>query len=331
METFQQATPHVKKNIFLIRLVLSLILGCLAFFFLQNNPAQKITVLVYTGLLAASFIPFYFWDEDRFKGVRLQYLVFAMDLLFLLGALYLFDGFDSQLLIVMFLTFFISALSQSMGRSLVVAIMVTAVYVDLLYNKNPDFNYMDPFFLLACALIFVVAIHSGYLAYRTVQEEKDMVLLAQRIDLLTEKVAKGDQATLEYAGLLKSVLDGLPLGALAVSTDGYVIFANAKVSQLLGLNPRALRNTDLGAKDNPLGPLSEVMHQSIKQRQDLKRHYVDLEWKQVPKRFRFDSSLGVSPSGKPWGTLFLIQEAAAPRAADAAKTPEPPAENSSQE
>jgi hypothetical protein len=327
METFQQATPHVKKNVFLIRLVLGLILGCLALFYLQNNPTEKITVLAYAGLLAASFIPFYFWDEDRFKSVRLQYLVFAMDLIFLLGALYLFDGFDTQLLIMMFLTFFISALSQSMGRSLVVAIMVTAVYVDLLYNKNPDFNYLDPFFLLACALIFVVAIHSGYLAYRTVQEEKDMVLLAQRIDVLTEKVAKGDQATLEYAGLLKSVLDGLPLGALAVSTDGYVIFANAKVSKLLDLNPRALRNTDLGAKDNPLGRLSEVMHQSIQQRQDLKRHYVDLEWKQVPKRFRLDSSLGVSPSGKPWGTLFLIQEAAALE-----KSPEPPAsptENSS--
>jgi hypothetical protein len=185
-------------------------------------------------------------------------------------------------------------------------------------TRTPPLTTWILFFLLACALIFVVAVHSGYLAYRTVQEEKDMVLLAQRIDALTEKVQKGDQATLEYAGLLKNVLDGLPLGALAVSVEGYVIFANAKVSQLLDLNPRALRNTDLRAKDNPLGPLGEVMRQSIQQRQDLKRHYLDLEWKQVPKRLRLDSASGLSPSGKPWGTLFLIQEAAAPRAADAA-------------
>jgi PAS domain-containing protein len=331
MDSFQQATPHVKKNVFLIRLVLALILGCLAFFYLQNNPTQKTTALVYVGLLALSFVPFYYWDEDRFKSVRLQYLVFAMDLVFLLGALYLFDGFDTQILIMMFLTFFISALSQSIGRSLVVAVMVTAVYVDLLYNKNPDFNYLDPFFLLACALIFVVAIHSGYLAYRTVQEEKDMVLLAQRIDALTEKVQKGDQATLEYAGLLKNVLDGLPLGALAVSTDGYVIFANAKVSKLLDLNPRSLQNTDLRAKDNPLGPLGQVMHQSIQRRQELKRHYVDLEWKQVSKRFRLDSSSGATPSGKAWGTLFLIQEAAARDADRAAENPAPSGENSSQD
>jgi signal transduction histidine kinase len=203
-------------------------------------------------------------------------------------------------------------LSQSIGRSLIVAITVTSIYVYLLYIKNPDFNYMDPFFLLSCALIFVVAIHSGYLAYRTVQEEKDMLQLAQKIEVLTEKVQQGDQATLEYAGLLKNVLDGLPLGALAVSVEGFVIFANSKVSKMLELNPRTLTNADLTAKQNPLLQIGEAMNKSIKDRQELKRFYLDVEWKQTPKRFRLDSSPGVSPSGKIWGTLFLIQEAQRP-------------------
>ena len=312
MDSLQQATPHVKKNIFLIRLVLSLILGCLAFFYLQAHPDQKAVTLGYAGLLILSFLPFKLWDEERFQSLRVQDIVFAIDLAFLLAGLYLFDSFDDTLLIMMFLTFFISALSQSMGRSFVVAVLVVALYVYLLFTKNPDFNFMDPFFLLSCALIFIVAIHSGYLAYRTVQGDKDMLLLAQRIDLLTEKVQKGDQATLEYAGLLKNVLDGLPLGALAVSVDGYVIFANAKVVKLLELNPRVLHNADLTAKDNPLGPLGEAMRKSLKERQELKRFYLDVEWKKTPKRFRLDSSSGLSPSGKPWGTLFLIQEAAVP-------------------
>jgi hypothetical protein len=312
MNVLHQATPHVKKNIFLIRLILSLILGCLAFFYLQNHLDQKPVILGYVGFLLLSFIPFYFWGEERFKSVRFQYIVFTMDLVFLLGALYLFEGFDTNLLMMMFLTFFISALSQSIGRSLMVAIMVTSIYVYLLYLKNPDFNYLDPFFLLSCALIFVVAIHSGYLAYRTVQEEKDMIQLAQKIEVLTEKVQQGDQATLEYAGLLKNVLDGLPLGALAVSVEGFVIFANSKVSKMLDLNPRTLTNADLTAKQSPLLQIGEAMNKSIKNRQELKRFYLDVEWKKTPKRFRLDSSAGVSPSGKIWGTLFLIQEAQPP-------------------
>ncbi|HUO57069.1 MAG TPA: hypothetical protein VMV05_02730 [bacterium] len=310
MTPLQQATPQVKKNIFLIRLVLSLILGSWAFFYLQLHPDQKPLTLGYAGLLLLSFLPFGLWDEDRFQSVRFQDMVFALDLAFLLGALYLFDAFDTNLLIMMFLTFFISALSQSMGRSFIVAILVVSLYVYFLFTRNPDFNFMDPFFLLSCALIFVVAVHSGYLAYRTVQEEKDMVLLARQIDLLTEKVQRGDQASLEYAGLLKNVLDGLPLGALAVSVEGYVIFANAKALKLLDLSPRVLNHADLTAKDSPLGALGEVMRKSLKERQELKRFYLDLEWKKTPKRFRLDSSSGISPSGKPWGTLFLIQEAA---------------------
>lgn len=309
MESLHPVTPHVKKNIFLIRLILGLILGCLAFFYLQGHQTQKPAVLGYTVLLLLSFLAFHFWDEERFQSVRFQYIVFSMDLAFLLGALYLFEGFDTNLLIMIFLTLFISALSQSIGRSLAVAVMVTAVYVYLLYLKNPDFNYLDPFFLLSCALIFVVSIHSGYLAYRTVQEEKDMLRLAQKIEVLSEKVQRGDQATLEYAGLLKNVLDGLPLGAMAVSVEGFVIFANSKVSKMLELNPRALANADVTAKDNPLRQIGEAMAQSIRDRRELKRFYLDTQWKQTPKRFRLDSSPGVSPSGKVWGTLFLIQEA----------------------
>ena len=54
------------------------------------------------------------------------------------------------------------------------------------------------------------------------------------------------------------------------------------------------------------------MAQSMKDRQELKREYIDVAWKNGVKRFRLDSSTGISPSGKVWGIVFLIQEAAHP-------------------
>ena len=308
MNELLQATPQVKKNLFLIRSLLAVILFCFAFFFIQAHPEQKNLVLAYVLALAATFIPFYFIPEEKFEKVPFQYIVFAMDFVFLLAGLYLFNHLETNLLLIIFLTFFISAISQSIGRSVVVAIAVIGIYLYLIYYKNDVFNYMDPVLLLSCALLFVVAIHSGYLAYRTVQEEKELIVLAQKANLLSQRVKEGDQLALNYAATLKNVLDTLPIGAIAVSTEGTTIFVNAKAGKILETNPKSLMNIYLLSKDSPLGDMGELMAQALKNRRDLKKEYLDTNWKGKQKRFRLDSSSGTSLSGQAWGTLFLLQE-----------------------
>ncbi len=317
MSELLQATPHVKKNLFLIRALLAAILFCFAFFFIQAHPEQKTQALAYVAALAATFIPFFFLKEEKFEKVPFQYIVFAMDFVFLLVGLYLFNHLETNLLLIIFLTFFISAISQSIGRSIVVAAAVIGIYLYLIYYKDDVFNYMDPVLLLSCSLLFVVAIHSGYLAYRTVQGERELIVLAQKANLLSQKVKEGDQIALNYAATLKNVLDSLPIGAIAVSTEGSTIFVNAKAGKILDMNPKSLTNVLLLTKDSPLGDIGELMAQALKKRQDLKREYLDTNWKGKKKRFRLDSSSGTSPSGQAWGTLFVIQESI---------IPEPPAE-----
>jgi hypothetical protein len=217
MNELQQATPQVKKNIFLIRALLAVTLFSFAFFFIQTHPDQKNISLAYVFALAATFVPFYFIQEEKFRQVHFQYIFFSMDFTFLFVGLYLFDHLETNLLIIIFLNFFISAMSQSIGRSIVVAIAIIGMYLYLIYYKSDVFNYMDPFLLLSCVLLFVVAIHSGYLAFRTVQDEKELVELAKKARLLTEKVKEGDQIALNHAATLKNVLDTLPIGAIAVS------------------------------------------------------------------------------------------------------------------
>ncbi len=309
MSDIQQATPQVKKNLFLIRALLAVILFCFAFFFVQTHPDQKTTAIIFASLLAATFIPFYFLTEAKFEQVHFQYIVFSMDFVFLLVGLYFYDHMETNLLITIFLTFFISAISQSIGRSIVVALAVTGMYLYLIYFKSDVFNYMDPILMLSCALLFVVAIHSGYLAYRTVQGEKELIELAKRANLLSEKVKEGDQMALNYAASLRNVLDSLPIGAIAVSTEGSTLFVNAKAGKILDMNPKSLTNVYLNMKDSPFGDIGDLMAQAIKKRQDLKKEYLDTNWKNKKRRFRLDSSAGNSPTGQAWGTLFILQEA----------------------
>ena len=308
MSELLQATPQVKKNVFLIRLLLACILLCFAYFYLIDHMAEKAWVLGFGAILALSFVPLQLLPEDRFEKVRFQYIIFSMDFVFLLAGLYVTGHWDTNLMILIFLTFFMSALSQSVGRSVFVAMAVVGLYVYLIYYKSDNFNYLDPVLLLSCALLFVVSVHSGYLAYRSVQEEREIIQLARKAALLSEKVREGDQAALEYATTLKNVLDSFPIGAIAVSNEGNILFVNARVGKILDLNPKSLANAYLLNKNQPLGPIGEKMAQTLHERKELKREYLDAEWNGHPKRFRLDSSSGASPSGKVWGTLFLLQE-----------------------
>jgi len=318
MTELQQATPQVKKNILLIRFLLTLTLLAFDYLFWQAHPDQVTMALAYAGALVAAMVLFGLIKPPAFERVHFQYVIFALDFLFLLGGLFLFNLLETNLLIMVFLTFFISAVSQSVGRSVFVSMAVIGIYLYLIYYKNDSFNYMDPVLLLSCALLLVVAVHSGYMAYRTVEEEKELLALAKKAALLTEKVREGDEAALQYAATLKNVLDSLPIGAIAVSVEGNVIFANARVGKILDMNPKNLSGLYLFAKDSPLGDIGESMCSAMKNRQELKREYLDTNWKNHPKRFRLDSSSGTSLSGKVWGTLFLLQEASpAPAAAEA--------------
>lgn len=312
MNEFQQATPDVKKNILLIRIPMAVILFCFVSLYFQDHADDKILVGAYSALLLLSFIPFIFLDEHQFRKISFQHIVFLMDSVFLIGAVSLFDHFETNLLIIIFFTFFISAMSQSVGRAMVVAFAVIGLYVYLILKTNNN-NFMDPILLLSCALLFVVSLHSGYLAYRTVQEDKEIGELAKRANLLTEKLREGDQASMEYAASLKNVLDTMPIGAIAVSIDTSVLFVNARVGKILDINPKSILHYYVNRKDSPLGAIGDKMAEALRERRELKREYIDVEWKGLERRFRLDSAAGAGPTGKVWGTLFLLQEAAVVR------------------
>jgi transcriptional regulator with PAS, ATPase and Fis domain len=180
-------------------------------------------------------------------------------------------------------------------------------------------DFTDPTLMLSFSLLFMVAIEAGYLAFRVVEEEQQLVDMARHMQSLNEQVKDGNQATLKYAGSLKNVLDSLPLGAVAVSRQGEIIFINQTVGKLLDLNPRALLNMSI--HNAKLGPIGERMVQSLKEKVLLKREYMEIVWAGRSRRFRLDSSEGVVPGSGPWGTLFLIQEAGKP-AEESSKTPE---------
>jgi hypothetical protein len=302
--------PQVKKNLLLIRLVLGLVLSAFVVFNYQTPSHHNLWLICLEAAIILSFSPFLWWKEKQWCEVPKQHFVFFVDLTLILATLFVTNHMETEFLLSFFLTIFISALSRSVTNSLLVASAISGLYLYRVISTQPNLDWTDPILLLSFSLLFMAAIEGGYLAYRVVEEEQDLLDMARRMKVLHQQVKDGDQVALEYAGSLKNVLDSLPLGALAVSREGNIIFINQPVGKLLELNTRSLLN--MSVHNDKLGILGERMVQSLKDKQPLKREYIDVVWLGRPRRFRLDSSEGVVPGAGPWGTLFLIQDAAKP-------------------
>lgn len=308
MEPIEAVQSSVKQNLVLIRVLMIATLAAMIGTHTTGVGHSTSLAALGIGVLALSFVPFFFLTEERLGRVRFQYIFFTMDLVLLLGTLYIVGGLTTPILLCVFLTLFMSALSQSIGRSIAVAFAVIGLFYYLSFLENPHFQPLDPFFLLICALHQTVAVHSGYLAYRAVEEEKELVQLARKATFLTEKVKEAGQAGQEYAMTFKKVLDSLPLGAIAISPDGVILLVNASVGKILGVNIRAITNMSI-LKKGPLQEVGERMAQALRDKQEIKREYLDMVWDGKPKRFRLDSTFGKGSNGETWGMLFLVQEA----------------------
>ncbi len=308
MPTLPTHHPQVKKNILLIRVVLGVVLTALVLTNFKTTHGPWLWVFL--AVLAASFIPFFRFSDESWERVRLQYIVFAFDLALILSALFLCDRLETELLLSLFLTLFISALSRSLRNSALVAVAIIVLYLYRIYWVKPDFSPWDPFVFLSCTLLLVVALHSGFLAFRTVEEESKLVELAKRMNLLDQQVKDNQTAAFEHAATLKKVLDSLPLGAIAVSRGGDILFLNQPAVNVLDVNPKSLLN---GPLSNPiLGVLGARMAEAIHQKIEMHRVYLNVEMKGKKHRYRLDSKQGTGPDGTPWGTLFLLQEALLP-------------------
>jgi PAS domain-containing protein len=310
MAVISSTQPQVQKNLLLIRVVLGLVLTAFVAFDFQTPNRHVLWLCCLEAAILLSFTPFIWLKEKQWCEVTTQYFVFFMDLTLILATLFITSHMETEFLLSFFLTIFISALSRSVTNSLLVASAISGLYFYRIMTIQPNVDWTNPILLLSFSLLFMAAIEGGYLAYRVIEEEQNLVDMARRMNVLHQQVKEGDQAALEYAGSLKNVLDSLPLGALAVSREGNIIFINQTVGKLLELNTRSLLN--MSVHNGKLGPLGERMVQSLKDKTTLKREYMDIVWLGRPRRFRLDSSEGVVPGSGPWGTLFLIQDAAKP-------------------
>ena len=237
-----------KRYLIYIRAMLSLTILLVAIYNYTTADISVTAGLIYVVVLLLSNVFYMFLPAKMYKGIRLHYLVFLMDLAFLVIASYIFTQTNLVFIVLVFLTVFIAALSQSVGLSLVIALVVNMLYIFINSMQSIEgYSLLDDRALLNIPFIFIVALHSSYLAEKANEVLLDRQNLEKINLVLTKKVISRRK---ENTGLIKfteGLLNGFKFGVLLLDVDGIVEIVNKTAGAMLGLDPQ--KTVGLAVKD----------------------------------------------------------------------------------
>ena len=298
-----------KKNLVYIRAILSVCILLAALYNYGSSAEETASaVLVYLAVLLLSNIAVALLPKKAFEGVNAVYAVFVMDIIFIgLAAFWLAD-FDHVFIAAVFLTIFICAVAKSVRLSLAAAVMVNIVYVFLKANYSEA--GLDAVFeegtVINIPLLFMVALHSGFLAERSGSEldekhklEKSNLSLSKQYKNMEERM----EAALTQAG---RVLDVLEDGVIAVDNGGNIMLYNRACAEIFGLPRSKAVNMPINVL-KPLNPVYRAVMDANMKKEAVKGREASFECGNAERIVTIDVTLLTGAEGAANGAVCVIK------------------------
>lgn len=293
-----------KRQLIYIRAMLCLCLVLIGLYNVNYNEISMTAGFVFLAVLIASNFIFIALPARLYRGIRLHYLVFIVDISFVIAGAHIFTGLNIEFIIAVFLALFISALSQSLGFSFLIAVVVNAVYLYIKYISGAE-GLTDADFL-NLPFIFIVAMHSSYLAEKTNDYTREKLQLEKINLLLTRKFtdkSKELTGTLDFTARL---MDGFKSAVIFLDAAGIVRMINKKAAETFGLLPEKTVNSAI--KDLPqLGEIREAFMALKFKGEELAGEDMKLSGKE--EKFRVSTSFVRDGSEEIIGMLCNAEEA----------------------
>ncbi len=305
-----QQRDDTKKNLIYIRAILSVCILLAAVYNYGSSPEETApAITIYLILLLLSNIGMVFIPKKMFEGVNAVYAVFVMDIIFIgLAAFWLAD-FDHVFLASVFLTIFICAIARSVKLSVVAALPVTLVYVFLRANAS-EAGFESVFeenSIINIPLLFMVALHSGFLAERS-EAELDEKHRLEKSNMSLSKQYKNMEDRME-AALVQTgrVIDALADGIIAVDSAGNVIVYNKSCAEIFGFPRSKALNMPINIL-KPLAPVYRVIMDSSMKKDAVKEKMVSFECGGASRNISIDASFLYDAEGGQSGIMCVIKK-----------------------
>jgi PAS domain S-box-containing protein len=226
-----------KRNITYIRGVFTFLILMMALYNIGDILASQQYVLAYLALLVASNIVFIALPINLYEGIKLHYIIFILDIIFVALGAYWLAFLDFPFLIIIFLTIFISALGQSVKTSLLTAVVVNALYfyMKLSMADSGIATLAERNIFLNIPFIFMVALHSSYLAEKANEDINERKKLEKANKMLSGQL-KNMSAEMESAhDFMELTYDGFRDGVMVLDENGNIRQFNRKCESIFGI------------------------------------------------------------------------------------------------
>jgi PAS domain S-box-containing protein len=232
-----------KRNIIYIRAILSLVITLLAVYQLAEIMERTQYVAFYVVVLIASNFVFMLLPSRMYDGMKLHSIIFILDIVFITLGAYWLASLDFLFFMMIFVTIFISALSQSVKLSLLVALVVNIFYfyIKTMTAQNGG-AAAEEGILLNIPFLFMVALHSSYMAEKASEDAEGANRLKKSNQALTGRVNEMNAELDAYTEYTGRIFDGFREGVIVIDNDGIIKQFNKKAEAIFGIRRNGVIN-----------------------------------------------------------------------------------------
>ena len=256
-----------KRYIIYVRAILTLTLILIGLYNNEIIRTSPVLTITYLTILVASNFVFMYIPSKRFRGIRLHYIIFILDIALIVIGAFIFTNLNIQFLLAIFLTLFISALGRSVKMSILVAVVVNAVYLYISYlTVNEGATFISDNSLLNIPFMFVVALHGSYLAEKSDSEIKEKLELDKINVLLTKQMTSKSKEIESMASFTESLCESFLEAVIILDSEGFIRVFNGSAEKIFGIH----KSRAVGSPVKDLSALGEI-----------KNAIMDLQFKQI--------------------------------------------------
>lgn len=237
-----------KKYIIYVRSLLTLSLLLVGAYNYDVVADRFNAAALYVSVLLLSNIAVMLMPKKMFKGVRVHYFIFVLDMALIIIGCHVMATIDMPFLIAVFLAVFMAALSQSVKMSVLIAVVVNAVYV---YTKTYAAGAVfDETALLNIPFVFVVALHGSFMAERAADEERARFELEKVNEKLSKRVSDKSKQNTGLRDFTEDLSESFTDALMVFGMEGRVKLLNNPAAVLFGITREEAINKPI--KDLPM-------------------------------------------------------------------------------
>lgn len=214
------------------------------------------------GLFGISQIALWKLPPRFLKGMWLFQTIFLLDLFFTVATLYVAGQAEPRLLVVMFLTLFITALVQKLSLSLLVSGMVMFVYAAMRLEGRGDFGWQDTRDLLDLPFLFIISIHSAVIVAEARFHEEVRESLQEDNTVLSKKLGSTTRELKDRVRFVMGAFDAVPAAVIVLDPQGVIRGFNTHAERVFNAKRHAVLDRPMHAL-----PYLELLREELKRRE----------------------------------------------------------------